>query len=536
MTKGILKSVQRKNQLYKRYLLRANRKNEIFYKKYKNKLNHLIKHSKKTYYEQQFIKHKQNTKMTWRTLNELLNKPRRTTELPKEFIENNSPNSIADPTEIANKFNNYFLNLGPKLANKIRNSSNNTFEKYLTDANPNSMFLSPIYEYEVETEIKSLNASKSSGYDGYSAKILKDIYKEISKPLTHIFNQLFITGFIPDQMKIALVTPIFNANEENKFENYRPISVLTCFAKIFEKLMYKSLINFIEKNGILSKHQYGFRKNRSTEHAMIEMVDKIMKAIDQGKYTVGVFLDLSKAFDTIDHRILIRKLEYYGIRGITKSLFENYLKYRKQIVKYNSVQSTEKTILTGVLQGSILGPLQFILYIDHIQNCREIVSILLFADDTNILYSHSCLKTLNVTLQTEMNKIAEGLNLNKLSINTTKTKLVLFRSPNKKKNEMKLFINNQHIIQLKNTTFLGVVLDEYLTWKDHINLITKKVIKSAGIITNIRHYTNLNTLKLIYYALVYQYLIYGNLLWGNTYKSRIQKLINVQKNSSSNDI
>ena len=297
--------------------------------------------------------------MTWRTLNELLNKPRRTTELPKEFIENNSPNSITDPTEIANKFNNYFVNLGPKLANKIRNSSNNTFEKYLTDANPNSMFLSPIYEYEyeVETEIKSLNANKSSGYDGYSAKILKDIYKEISKPLTHIFNPVFITGIIPDQMKIALVTPIFKANEENKFENYRPLSVLTCFAKIFEKLMYKRLINFIDKNGILSKHQYGFRKNRSTEHAIIEMVDKITKAIDQGKYTVGVFLDLSKAFDTIDHRILIRKLEYYGIRGITKSLFENYLKDRKQIVKYNSVQSTEKTILTGVPQGSILGPL-----------------------------------------------------------------------------------------------------------------------------------------------------------------------------------
>ena len=341
--------------------------------------------------------------------------------------------------------------------------------------------------------------------------------------MTHIFNQVFITGIIPDQMKIALVTPIFKAKEENKFENYRPISVLTCFAKIFEKLMYKRLINFIEKNGILSKHQYGFRKNRSTEHAIIEMVDKITKAIDQEKYTVGVFLDLSKAFDTIDHRILIRKLEYYGIRGITKSLFENYLKDRKQIVKYNSVQSTEKTILTGVPQGSILGPLLFILYINDIQNCSEIVSILLFADDTNILYSHSCLKTLNVTLQTEMNKIAEWLNLNKLSINTTKTKLVLFRSPNKKKYEMKLFINNQHIIQVKNTTFLGVVLDEYLTWKDHINLITKKVIKSAGIIAKIRHYTNLNTLKLIYYALVYPYLIYGNLLWGNTYKSKMFK-------------
>jgi hypothetical protein len=151
--------------------------------------------------------------------------------LPKEFIENNSPNSITDPIEIANKFNNCFVNLGPKLANKIRNSSNNTFEKYLTDANPNSMFLSPIYEYEVQTEIKSLNANKSSGYDGYSAKILKDIYKEISKPLTYIFNQVFITGFIPDQMKIALVTRALTIKFKNsldlpkKFSKFPQISV-----------------------------------------------------------------------------------------------------------------------------------------------------------------------------------------------------------------------------------------------------------------------------------------------------------------------
>jgi hypothetical protein len=152
----------------------------------------------------------------------------------------------------------------------------------------------------------------------YNANITKITAKEISKPLTHIFNLSFSSGIIPDNLKVALVTPIFKGNEENRFENYRPISVLTCFSKLLEKLMVKRLINFIDKNKILSKHQYGFRRNRSTELAVLDFVDKITKAIEEGKFTVGIFLDLSKAFDTINHKILIRKLEHYGIRGTAK--------------------------------------------------------------------------------------------------------------------------------------------------------------------------------------------------------------------------
>ena len=144
-----------------------------------------------------------------------------------------------------------------------------------------------------------------------------------------------MTGIVPNNLKVVLITPIFKANDVLKFENYRPISVLVCFAKLLEKLMTKRLSKFIDKNKILSKHQYGFRVNRSTEHALIDFIDKITKAIDEGKYSIGIFLDLSKAFDTIDHRILLRKLDHYGIRGVAKDWFENYLYNRKQIVKYN---------------------------------------------------------------------------------------------------------------------------------------------------------------------------------------------------------
>ena len=161
----------------------------------------------------------------------------------------------------------------------------------------------------------------------------------------------FGSGIIPDKLKIALVTPIFKANENNKFENYRPISVLTCFSKLLERLMYKRLIKYVEKNKIVSKHQNGLSKNRSTELAVIELVDKITKAIDKGEYTISIFLDLSKAFDTITHKILIKTLERYGIRGMCLKWFENYLENRKQIVKYNQVKSKEMIITSGVPQG-----------------------------------------------------------------------------------------------------------------------------------------------------------------------------------------
>jgi retron-type reverse transcriptase len=305
-----------------------------------------------------------------------------------------------------------------------------------------------------------MKSKKSCGYDGIHTNIAKLSVKEISKPLTHIFSLTFSTGIIPDNLKVA----IFKCNDAMKFE-VRPISVLVCFSKLLERLMINRLSKFIDKNKILSKHQYGFRKNRSTEHAIIDFVDKITKAIDEGKYSVGIFLDLSKVFDTINHRILIKKLEHYGIRGVAKKWFENYLCNIKQIVKYNDVQSEVMTIRSGVPQGSVLGPLLFLLYINDIQFCSELISIVLFADDTNILFSHTCLKQLNEVIQIEMNKIIDWLNANKLSINTEKTKFILFRSKNKKlKDDIKISINNESIKQVKNTTFLGIVIDECLTW------------------------------------------------------------------------
>ena len=247
-------------------------------------------------------------------------------------------------------------------------------------------------------------------------------------------------------------------------------------------------------------HQFCFRRNRSTEHAILELSDKISKAIVKGEYnTIGVFLDLSKAFDTMNHGILLKKLQHYRIRGICLQWFTNYLQERTQIVQFKQYRSAEMNVMTGVPQGSILGPLLFLIYINNIENCSNILSFILYADDTNALYSNSSLNTLVSIIQKEMNKIVEWLNANKLSINTSKTKFIIFKSKNKFLPQKFTFKLNDHIIkQASYVKFLGVIIDQDFTWKNHITLVLKNIVKFTGLIAKLRHFTNKNTLKLAY--------------------------------------
>ena len=290
------------------------------------------------------------------------------------------------------------------------------------------------------------------------------------KPLLHIFNVSLQNGTFPDELKIARVTPLFKNGSDSDLGNYRPISVLPCFSKILEKIMYNRLYKHLSDNNVLYKKQFGFQEKHSTEHAILHLVDQINCSFEKNLFTLGIFIDLSKAFDTVDHKILITKLENYGVKGTNLHWFKSYLKYRKQFIAYEIFSIYCINISCGVPQGSILGPLLFLVYVNDFNKAS--VTDPMFAHDTNLFYSHQNMKTLFVTVNCELEKMCEWFRANKLSLNVTKTNHTLFH---KNSTVTELKIDNSIIKRKSSVNFLGVMLDENISWKDHIKTTEKKL-------------------------------------------------------------
>ena len=499
------------------------------YKIYRNKLKHLILISKKSFYNNYFNTNKDNIKETWKGIKQLITLKKTAYSTPTTLKIGNT--KITDTKSIANEFNKYFANVGSNLANAIP-VVNTSFEEFLRLCkSPCSSFvLFPVTTHEIEDEISNLNPSKSTGPYSLPTKILKILKSLLSGPLTCLFNCSFSTGVVPSKLKVARVIPVHKNGPRAVISNYRPISLLSVFNKILEKLMYNRLITFLEKNQVLFNGQFGFRSNHSTLHAILLIADKIQKAIERNQYSCGIFLDLSKAFDTVNHTILIKKLEYYGIRGIAKDWFCSYLSNRKQLVSIGNVTSDLKPITCGVPQGSVLGPLLSLIYINDFSKSAPDLDFHLFADDSNLFCSHKSLQCLEAKVNVELNNVNNWLCVNKLSLNIDKSNFVIFHPSQKKvQYPINLIINNKILEEKKYVKYLGIIMDCNLNWKQHIHELSKKVSGSIGILSKLRHYVPQSILIQIYYSIVFPFLIYGVLIWGNTYKSNIYPLVILQK-------
>ena len=384
----------------------------------------LIRAAKKTYYAEKLENCKHDAKQTWNILNSVLGRQNRS-NLPSSININNSSNS--DPRTISDYFNSYFINIGPNLANKIMRPGV-TFQDFLNHIKSpaSSFFLSPTDKDEILSICKLLKSGTSSGFDDIKTDIIKAVADHVAFPLTHIFNLSLSTGVVPSRLKIAQVIPIFKNGDCHDSCNYRPISVLPVFSKILERNMHKRLYNFISRFNILDNCQFGFRPNRSSYMAILKVYNIISNDLDNKKHTLGIFLDLSKAFDTINHDILLSKLTHYCIRGNAFDWFRSYLTDRSQCVSYNRCNSSFSNICRGVPQGSILGPLLFIIYMNDITMSSRFFSYILFADDTNLLASDSNLTRLINTSNGELAKVSTWLKANKLSLNIKKTTYMLF--------------------------------------------------------------------------------------------------------------
>jgi hypothetical protein len=523
---GLKQSIKIKNHLYKCFLKDPTPNKEEQYKIYRNKLHHLLRRAERDHYENIININKNNLKKTWSVMKNIINKKRQTS-FPDYFISNNT--KITEKYDIATHFNNFFVNIGSTLANAIP-PGNQSALSYLKGNYPQTLFLNPVSSNELIITLKQLKTNSSCGWDDISPKVIQCCHLSLLDPLLYIINLSLNQGIFPDILKIAKVLPLFKGNELFLFTNYRPISVLNSLSKIFERIFYNRLYNFLTSNEILYDKQFGFRTKHSTDMALIILLDRINLAIEQGEFVLGVFLDFSKAFDTVNHEILLNKLDYYGIRGTANNWLRSYLFNRTQFVVYDNHKSSSKILDCGVPQGSILGPLLFLIYINDLACVSDILFTIMYADDTNIFVSGRNLEELERIMNTELGLLHNWLIANKLSLNVNKTHYIIFKPPRKKSfYTPRLHINNSNIQKVNQTKFLGVILDENLSWKQHIQYVKTKVSKNIGILSKARRYLNLNCLKSLYYSFIYPYFVYCIRIWGGTNPTTIEPLVKLQK-------
>ena len=526
ITTGLKKSSRVKAKLYKAWLKNKTPDNELSYKNYKKIFKQLAHECEAAYYREMFDKKTNTIKQIWKNLNTVCSfKNKGATKTISKIINNGIETS--DPFEICSQFNTYFSSIGESLIKKSKNICTNkdfSYKEYSPKSVVNSMFCEPVTLDELTTVVTKLANNKAAGPDNIGPRLLKETAPVILEPLLHIINLSFTTGVMPDILKVARVVPVHKKGDQSSLQNYRPISLLSLFHKIFEKLMVKRLTSFVNTNSLLYNYQFGFRKNYSTILALIDVIDDIYSHLENKDLVIGIYLDLQKAFDTVDHSILLWKLHNYGIRGVMHSWFKSYLSNRKQYVSVNGCNSSQLPVSCGVPQGSVLGPLLFLLYINDIYNSVPGEKIKLFADDTNLFIAAKSASELELKANLLLSNINKWLDANRLHLNIDKTCYSLFSPTKSNVPRVSIKISNNEIKCVDNCQYLGVTIDNKLKWTAHIDKVILKLKRLVGICCKLRYKLPDWCLQDIYYAFIHPYILYGLEVYGNTSVSYMDKL------------
>lgn len=546
MTLGLLKCARKRDRLHKE--ARNNPKNDSIqtkYRNYRNYCNNIIKKLNLVYNKERIEDSKGDNKKLWHTVKDICN--------IKASSSCNIANTICtNANDSANAANTFFTNVGKNLADDILNRLNTTEEQLaaaiISTSGPlDSLYFSPTDYIEVKKTIAGLKSSYSSGWDGINNIVLKQCKDIVAPILAHICNLSMTSGIFPDCLKMANVCPIYKSGNPLQITNYRPISLLSSVSKILEKIVNKRLLWFLERHGLLANNQYGFRQNRSTEDAVITLVDHITEQVDRGRKCISVFIDLAKAFDTVSRPMLLRKLEALGIRGVALSWFQSYIMNRSQNVTLDNgnVQSERQHLAFGVPQGSVLGPSLFLAYINDLCNLDiDGARVITFADDTALVFNAASWDEVADVTQRGLARVAYWLQRNLLTLNTSKTKYLAFRisertAPSlslqvkihvcRDNSDYKVNCDCAEIEQVQGIKYLGVIIDNHLNWKQQIDKLTSRTRKLMYIFKKLGEIGDTDILKTIYLALCQSVLAYGIISWGSAAKTHLIRLEKAQR-------
>lgn len=545
VTPGLLRCIRFRDTLHRRYLKSPNDLDlRVTYKRYRNHCNNILHNLKNEHDKSELNNSRNDIKKTWNVIKRVCNlNVSNKSQVPIELLKLKST-----PQESVDFINNFFVNVGSELSNnilqKLQLTENDLVHKNkYTNSPVNSFMLWEIDEAEVHKTILSLKNTKSAGWDGISAEFIKKTSNFVVTPLTHIFNKCFSSGKFPNVLKDSIVIPVFKSGERDSITNYRPISLLSTLAKILEKIINNRLIGYLDRNDVLSKNQFGFRKNKSTTDAVENFVTTVAGNLDSKKKCLGIFLDLAKAFDTVSIPLLICKLEAIGIRGMPLDLFQDYLTNRSQTVKIGNICSSKKPVNFGVPQGSVLGPTLFLIYVNNLCN-MEIADakVTTFADDTVILFQHATWADVKSSAEQGLQRIMKWLDYNLLTLNILKTKYITFSIKNHLQPPSDFTLKAHYSIcdntnncdcsllsSTDSTKYLGIEIDKNLNWKQHISNLKSRIRKLIPIFKKIRNLKDKTSNKTVYFALCRSIISYGISAWGGAKKSTIIKIERVHR-------
>ena len=405
---------------------------------------------------------------------------RKTANLNIKEIQNEGE-SIYNPQLLSEIFNTHFATIGPKLANEIKSGTNASSHLQYVKGTQERFVLNNINPSKAFLLLSKLCKSKATGLDKISARLLLESADLIANSLCSIFNRSINSGVFPDEWKCCKVIPLFKQGACSDLNDYRPISIIPVVAKVFERIIYNQIYDYLTKNGLLSDQQSGFRSLHSTVTALLEVTNDWAYNIDKGTVNAVVFWDLKKAFDTVDHHILLSKLYEYGVRGTSYHWFRSYLDNRKQKCFVNGSLSNSQSLTCGIPQGTILGLLLFLIYINNLPNCLSISKLPMYADDTHLTFASNCVDTINEVLNRDLAKVNEWLIANKLTLNASKTEFMLIGSRQRLSTFDKspsLSIDDKSIKHVSSTKSLGV----------HIETIAKKIASGLGALKRCRRF------------------------------------------------